>query len=83
MSLFGILILALNIYSLIVLARVLLSWFPNLDHSNPGVRFLQEATEPVLRPVREMLPPMQGMDFSPIVVMIGITILTGILRGFA
>lgn len=71
----------LQIYSFILLARVLMSWIPNLDPNNPIVQFLLQATEPVLRPVRQALPPMGGMDFSPILVFVGIQILMNILIG--
>ena len=62
----SILMWALQIYSFIVLARVLMTWLPNLDYSNPIVRFLYQATEPVLKPIRDRLPPMQGMDFRTV-----------------
>lgn len=74
-----ILIYALQIYSFILLARVLMTWLPNLDYNNPIVKFLHQATEPVLKPIRQVLPPIQGLDFSPIVVFIGISVLTNIL----
>ena len=69
----------LQIYQLILLGRVLLSWIPNVDYSNPIVRFLYEATEPVLAPIRNALPPMSGIDLSPLVVFFAITILTRLL----
>ena len=78
-SIFAILIWMLNIYQFVVLARVLLSWFPNVDHSNPIVQFLYQATEPVLGPIRRALPPMSGLDLSPLVVLIGISVLTQML----
>lgn len=82
MGLFMILITILNIYAFIVLLRVLTSWIPNLDYSNPIVRFLYQATEPVLQPIRNALPPMQGIDISPIVLLIGIQGLTFLIRAF-
>jgi YggT family protein len=62
----------LGIYKWIVIARVLISWV-NADPYNPIVRFLYNATEPVLYRVRRMLPLYAGgFDFSPIVVFLGI-----------
>jgi YggT family protein len=58
----------LTFFELILLARVLLSWFPNIDRSNPIIQLLYDITEPVLRPVREMLPQTGMVDFSPLVV---------------
>lgn len=80
MSIVGsILLWALQIYSFIMLARVLMTWLPGLDYSNPIVRFLYQATEPVLKPIRDRLPPMQGIDLSPIVVFVAIMILSRII----
>ncbi len=61
----------LTIYFWIVLIRVLSSWL-NPDPYNPIVKFLHRATDPVLNRVRRILPPMGGMDFSPILVLFAI-----------
>lgn len=73
-------IFLLQTYSIILIIRSLLTWFPNVDRSNPLVQFLYDITEPVLRPVREMFPPQGGIDFSTMIVIIGITVLTTILQ---
>lgn len=65
----------LQAYQLILLARVLMTWIPNLDHNNPIARFLYQATEPVLAPIRNALPPLGGIDLSPLVVFLGISVL--------
>lgn len=67
--------LALSVYSFILLARVLMTWFPNVDPYHPVVRFLYQATEPVLAPVRQLLPPMAGFDFSPVIVLVAISLI--------
>ena len=64
----------LTIYSYILLARVLMSWV-NPNPLNPIVRVLYMITEPVLAPVRRVIPPIGGLDLSPLVVFIGIRIL--------
>ena len=62
-------------YMWIVIARVIISWV-NADPSNPLVRFIYGATEPVLEPVRRALPVYTGgFDLSPIVVWIAIVFL--------
>ena len=48
---------ALQVYQFILLARVLMTWIPNLDSNNPIARFLFQVTEPVLAPIRNALPP--------------------------
>ena len=57
----------LNIYMLILFVRVLLSWV-NPNPHNPIVQILYRLTEPVLAPIRRVLPPMGGFDLSPLVV---------------
>ena len=61
----------LQIYSWIVIARVVISWV-NADPYNPIVRALYLMTEPVLRPFRKLIPPhkLGGLDLSPLVVML-------------
>lgn len=71
---------ALSVYQVVLLGRVLLSWLPNLDRSNPIVRFLYAATEPVLAPIRRMLPATGGIDFSPLLVFLGIAMLNQVLN---
>lgn len=63
----GVLNLVLTLYFWILIARAILSWV-NPDPRNPIVRFLHNATEPVLYPVRRVLPYMGGVDLSPLVV---------------
>ncbi len=79
----GLLILVLQLFSLVVLARVFLSWMPNLDRSNSTVntivQTIYDVTEPVLRPIRQQLPATSGMDFSPLVVFLGIYLLTQVI----
>lgn len=79
---FIILFYILRIYGFILLARVLMTWIPNLDYSNPIVKFLIQVTEPVLKPIRNVLPQTGGIDFSPIVVFIAISILAQMLLSF-
>lgn len=70
---------ALSVYQIILLGRVLLSWIPNMDYRNPIVRFLYAATEPILEPIRRMLPSTGGMDFSPLIVFLGIVVINQLL----
>ena len=63
--------MVLNIYMWVVIIAALISWV-NPDPYNPIVRFLYKATEPVFQRVRRILPPMGGIDFSPLVVLLAI-----------
>ncbi len=87
MFVFGNLLLALatvieyvlQIYSWIVIARVVISWV-NADPYNPIVRAIYTMTEPVLYRIRRAIPVSAGgIDFSPIVVFIGIMFLQSFL----
>lgn len=74
--------LLLQLFQFALLARILLSWFPNVDRSNPIIQFLYDITEPVLRPIREMLPPTGMFDFSPLIVFLIIQVLARFLPTF-
>ena len=59
--------LVLWLFVIVVLVRVAFSWL-NPMATNPVSRFAFLITEPVLAPVRRWLPPVSGMDLSPLVV---------------
>ena len=59
----------LDLYSVIVLVAVIASWV-QLPPSNPIGRIIYGLTEPLLRPIRRVLPPMGGIDFSPVVLLV-------------
>ena len=59
---------AFNLLQMLILIRVILSWITH-DPYNQFILLLYQITEPILKPVREILPMQSmGMDFSPIVV---------------
>jgi YggT family protein len=65
----------LNIYMWIIIIRALVSWV-NPDPSNPIVQILAKMTEPVLRPLRKIVPPYKvGIDFSPLIAILVIIFL--------
>jgi YggT family protein len=63
----------LGLYSWVIIAAALMSWV-SPDPRNPIVMFLRQATEPVLAPVRRLLPPGKtgGLDLSPLIVLVAI-----------
>lgn len=77
--LFQLLYYALTIFQLILLARVLLSWFPNVDRSNPLIRLVFDVTEPILQPIRNLMPRDMMIDFSPLIVFLVISVLQRLL----
>ncbi|MFZ2422587.1 MAG: YggT family protein [Anaerolineae bacterium] len=62
-----------------ILIRVLLTWFPNLDRSNPLVQLLSSVTDPILEPARRLVPPFGGLDISPILVLFALQLLESVL----
>lgn len=67
-SLLQLLLTLLNIYMWVIIIRALISWV-NPDPYNPIVQILIRITEPVLRPLRRLVPPRKlgGLDVSPII----------------
>lgn len=70
---------ALTAYMWIIIGRAVISWV-NADPYNPIVRFLYEATEPLLGRIRRALPiNMGGIDFSPLILIMAIMFLQSFL----
>lgn len=69
----------LQIYTFILLIRILITWIPNLDPHHPIVQLLFQVTEPVLEPARKLIPSIGMIDISPIVVFIVLGILQDLL----
>ena len=61
---------------ILILVRVTFSWVSR-DYGNPIYRFTFQLTEPILRPVRNLLPGggMGGLDFSPMIVTFGLLLI--------
>jgi len=65
-----ILVRLLDIYSFIIIIRIFISWI-NPDPYNLVIRFLYSVTDPVLNPMRRIIPPIGGMiDISPMIVLL-------------
>ena len=73
----------IQLYIFVLLARILMTWIPNLDPSNPIVQLLLQVTEPVLDPARRLIPSIGMIDISPIVVFFALQILAGIFQDMA
>jgi len=73
----------INIYILILLARAVMSWFPIRPGTGAAsfLHVLMQLTEPVLAPVRRVIPPAGMFDISFLVVVIVIEIIHGIICG--
>lgn len=70
--------LALNVFLFAILIQVILSWI-NPGTYNPALGLIHSLTEPVLRPARRIIPPISGLDLSPMLVIVGLTLLKMLL----
>jgi YggT family protein len=79
MSLIMQLIAALiDLYSLLILAAVVMSWL-QVDVRKPPAAYVFALTEPALEPIRRALPPMGGLDLSPMLLLVALQFLKRLL----
>lgn len=74
--------LLVQLLAFAIFARAILSWFP-IDRSGPVVQALEAITDPVLDPLRRVIPPIGMIDVSPMVAIITLFIIAGILRSYS
>ena len=67
-----------QVLTLAIFARVLLSWFP-INPASPVVQILNEVTDPILRPLRRIVPPLGMLDLTPIVALVLIQVVGNLL----
>ena len=65
----------LQIYSILLIVRILLSWFPNVDWFSPPFSVLSQLTDPYLNLFRSIIPPLGGIDLSPILAFLLLSLL--------
>ena len=69
---------ALLVLTIAIIGRALLSWFP-IDPRNPIAEFLVTVTEPILAPIRSILPRMGMFDLTPLVAIILLQVIGNIV----
>jgi YggT family protein len=69
----------IQIYSTLLIIRVLLTWFPNINWYNQPFAALSQITDPYLNIFRNIIPPLGGMDFSPILAFVVLNIVSNLL----
>jgi len=67
-----------NLLSLAIVVRAIISWF-NINPYHPLVVFLDRVTEPILAPIRRIIPPIGMMDISPLVALILLQVIRQVL----
>jgi YggT family protein len=69
-----------GIYLVLLFIRILLSWFPTIDWVNPPFSILSQLTDPYLNVFRSFIPPLGGLDFSPILAILALQFLRSALQ---
>lgn len=81
-SVLGVVFFIINIYFWAIIASVIMSFvmlFSGTMNPHPILRLIWQLTEPLMAPVRKIIPPMGGLDFSPMIIFIGIQLLKNAL----
>jgi YggT family protein len=71
----------LQIYTVLLIIRVLLTWFPTVDWMTPPFSWLSQITDPYLNLFRSIIPPLGGMDLSPMLAILLLQVVSGIIPG--
>lgn len=71
---------AIQFYTYILIARILCSWLPNVDWYRQPWKTLDALTEPVMAPFRRLIPPLGGLDLSPILLFIVLNLIQQALK---
>lgn len=74
----SLLALLIDLYTYVIFAAIVLSWVPNL-RENPIGKLIGAVTEPVFSTVRKVLPPLGGLDLSPLAVLLLLSLLRRLL----
>lgn len=64
---------------IILILRILLTWFPNIDWYKQPFKFLHDFSEPIFAPFRKILPPIGGLDLSPILAFLALQLAFGVI----
>lgn len=65
----------IQIYIVILIIRILLSWFPTINWFDPPFSVLSQLTDPYLNLFRSLIPPLGGIDLSPMLAFFALQIL--------
>jgi len=68
-------------YFILLILRIFLTWIPSIDWYQQPFKALREVTDMYLNIFRRFIPPVGGLDFSPIVAIIVLQILQGLITG--
>ncbi len=63
----------------LIIIRVFLSWIPGVGFDHPAVRIVHQLTSPILDPIRRLMPSAGGLDLSPLVALLLLTLVRRLL----
>lgn len=85
-ALFNVILIALELYTYVIIASAIFSWLfafnivnSNNEFINTIGRVLYNLTEPALRPIRRFMPDLGGIDISPVILLLGIIFIRQII----
>lgn len=70
-----------NLFYILIILRIFMSWIPSIDWEQQPTKFVREITDSYLNVFRNIIPPLGGLDLSPIVAIIVLQILQGLIVG--
>jgi YggT family protein len=73
----------INVYKYILIARILLTWLPSINWYNQPFKFLRDVTDPIMAPFSRLIPPIGGLDLSPMLLFFVLDLLQRALLGLA
>jgi YggT family protein len=73
----------LNIYTALLVIRILLSWFPTVNWMSPPFSILSQLTDPYLNVFRSFIPPLGGIDLSPMLAIFLLSFVAQAVTGLA
>jgi YggT family protein len=72
----------IQLFGFLVLLWCLLSWFPNISWYNQPWKTLDRIVQPIITPFRKILPPINGIDLSPMIAMAVLQVIGGMCRTY-
>ncbi|MDR7418780.1 MAG: YggT family protein [Armatimonadota bacterium] len=71
--------LVFQVLNILILIRIVLSWVPGVSLGHPAVRIVHQLTSPILDPIRRLMPPVGGLDLSPVVAILLLSLVRALL----
>ncbi len=70
-----------QLFYVLLLIRIVMSWVPGVNLYHPVVQFVYRVTSPILDPIRRVVPPVAGLDLSPLVALLLLSLIQRMVLG--